>query len=742
MGIPVKNTAKRLLALGASTALLVGTVGVVGASSADAAVITTVLGQVGVSNPSASTTGNINQNINFTTAAGCPVNDGAAHATNYAQVTINGGNPGKTWPNVVLVGTTTNGVSHSGAQSFTISDTFANIGAGAGLANPQGSYDVTVTCQDATGVNQSGVFKSQFVFDASGNFTVNPPVLGALSAQVGGATVTSIGAGDAVTWATPAGCAAPGTFFHVVIDGWPLAASPITPPDPVDLVGTTAAGVSTSAPFTVSQADILSTIQSGNSLAALTNGASYPITGYCGNSLQTVITGTFTTTMVWNSASNSGALVNSVATSTTLAAPANIVVGANATLTATITPASGTLPAGSVTFTDENSATVGSAQSTVAGATATATVSASGYGVGTHTFLATWTTSDTGFTGSSSLPVTVVVKTASPTAVVSITPTPDATAKLPNIGTIVSLKCTVSGGFSGPSQATFTYTFGGTTTTTAAQSITSSVATFTFPGLLAAGNLTGVRCNTVADANNSAATSNTIASTTIYSIVPTQVATEFIDVHVNAGALTLTVKGIPLSTTAKTGTPVNSPTYPAAPAVTTPLTNATIPADSSTNVVILPNADVNAAGTFIETSGNILPVEAVDRRAGAPGFNVTGILGELAGVGGGATSANKINPANVGWTPAFIACTAVPTALIATDCHVTDGGPVAAAAGLQPSVSSALGLQGTKTMFTVPAQTAGGYSGTFWYGALLALKAPTNTAAGDYEGVLTLTANG
>jgi hypothetical protein len=239
----------------------------------------------------------------------------------------------------------------------------------------------------------------------------------------------------------------------------------------------------------------------------------------------------------------------------------------------------------------------------------------------------------------------------------------------------------------------------------------------------------------VADANNNAATSNTIASTTIYSIVPTQVATEFIDVHVNAGALTLTVKGIPLSTTARTGAGVNSPTYPAA---TNP---ATIPADSNTNVVFLPAADVNAAGTFIETSGNILPVEAVDRRAGAPGFNVTGILGELQGIGG-TSSSNKINPANVGWTPKFIACTAVPTALIATDCHVTDGGPVAAADGLQPSAPSTLGLQGTKTMFTVPAQTAGGYSGTFWYGALLALKAPTNTAAGDYEGVLTLTANG
>ena len=50
MGIPVKISKLRPVALVASAALVVGTVGLVSTTSADAAVLTTVLGTVGITN--------------------------------------------------------------------------------------------------------------------------------------------------------------------------------------------------------------------------------------------------------------------------------------------------------------------------------------------------------------------------------------------------------------------------------------------------------------------------------------------------------------------------------------------------------------------------------------------------------------------------------------------------------------------------------------------------------------------
>lgn len=706
MGIPVKISKLRPLAAVASAALVVGTVGLVGTTSADAAVITTVLGTVGITNGTDATHGTINQTINFTTATGCPSTDGATHATNYAQVTINGGDAGKTWPNITLVGTTTTGVNHAGAQSFKISDTFANIAAGTGLANPQGSYDVTVTCQDATGVNTSGVFKSQFVFDNAGNFTVNPPVLGTLSSSTG----TTLGMGDAATWTTSGGCPSPATGTQITIDGTGWAG--------VLLAGYGNSGFSTSAAISRGQADTLTGIQSSNGLPALSTG-NYLVTATCQNSNGTVVTGTYQTTLAWNATSATGTITNAVSTSTVITAPANVVVGSAIALSATVTPASGTLPVGSVTFTDENGATVGSAQATAAGATATASVSASGYAVGTHTFTATFTTSDAGFSGSSALPVSTVVKQATPAAAVSISPS------TPNIYTPVSLTCNVTGGNSGPTKVVFTYTVpGGSATTSAQQTLASGSASLSL-GLLSAGTLSAVSCTTVADTNN-VSVSSALASKTILGIDPNRVATQYIDVTVAPGALTLTVKGLSApSAQSRTGTAVASPgTYNAA-------------TDYSTNTVILPDAAVNAAGTYIVTSGNMLPVQAVDTRAGALGYSVTGLLGDLVQPAGATHPGDVINAANVGWVPAFISSSAVPGAANAAAAGITDGGTTAPAAGLQPGASS-LGLKGTaKTLFTVP---AGGNIGTVVYGAQLNLQAPTTTRDGFYEGVLTLTA--
>lgn len=412
------------------------------------------------------------------------------------------------------------------------------------------------------------------------------------------------------------------------------------------------------------------------------------------------------------------AYVNSAAVGVAVSGAATAVVGSNVTLTATIDTA---VP-GTVQF--KNGATnLGSAQTISSGTTASITVNSLAIGANSITAVFTPTNAAppaTQYTGSTSAAFTVNISKPTPSAVVAISPV------APSIYTPVTLTCNVTGGFSGPSSATFTYTLPGAASATTSAAVTLSGGSASLPlGLLSAGNLTAVSCASAADANNNAATSSTIASTTVESVDPNRVATEYVQVTVNPGALTLTVEGVPLGTTAKVGTPVSAPAgYPVV--------------GNSTNVVILPNANVNASGDYIITSGNILPVKAVDTRAGDPGYTVTGLLGELVQPAGAAHPGAKINPSNFGWAPVFISSTRYADAAAASVAGLTAAAATPAANGLAAGAPSNLGLGGTaKNMYTA---APGAGTGTTVFGALLDMKAPTFTLDGFYEGVLTLTA--
>jgi hypothetical protein len=317
--------------------------------------------------------------------------------------------------------------------------------------------------------------------------------------------------------------------------------------------------------------------------------------------------------------------------------------------------------------------------------------------------------------------VTVTIDKKSPTVAASVTPAS------PNIYTPVSLVCNVTNGQSGPSTVTFTYTLPGasTPTTSSAQTLSSGSASLSL-GTLTAGTLANVKCTSAADTNNLSVASNTVLSTTVAGIDPNRVTKQYIDVTVVPGTLTLTVKGVAVGTSAKTGTQVSSPgSYVAA-------------TDYSTNVVVLPDASVNAAGTYIETSGKMLPVQVVDTRSGDAGYSVTGQLDSLVQPSGATHPGDTINGQNFGWTPSFIQNSRDTTKLTAAAAGLTDGGVVNPANGVSSSASGSLGLAGTaKTLFTAP---AGFGLGTTIYGATLNMKAPTTTRDGLYEGTLVLTA--
>lgn len=720
-------SAKRLVAVGASVAVAVGTAGLVGASSASAVVNTTVLGTLGVSGTSSPAT--TADNFSFTTDVGCPANDGGspATATNNARVVMNGGDAGYTWPNVTLVGNTATGVNHSGAQSFPIGDSFNGIAAAYGLPAPRGTYTVTLYCQNATGTAVSGVFQSRLIFSAASpnnTFTVAAPVIGAVSTQGTAGPGTGGNTADIFNFTTSVGCPSygPGGVATnnalIKIDGGATghAWSNIT------VVANTSSGVSHSGAQSFPIADSFNGLKAANGLPTLEG--SYTLTLYCQNSTGSAVSGVFTSPIFFTAGTpdNTFALNNSYTTTTGLSSSAgSVTVGANVTLTAALAASGGTLPAGTVTF-KEGSTTLGTPQAVTSGATSAA-VTINSLTVGSHTVVAQYDPTNAAlpadqFAGSSSLPLVITVTKKDPVPTVQISPAS------PNIYTPVSISCGVTGGVSGPSQVTFTYTVpGGSATTSSAVNLSAGSASLSL-GTLSAGTLADVKCTTVADANNSAVASSVIAATSIAGIDPTRVATQYVDVTVNPGTLTLTVQGVPVSTSAK-GSSANAPSsYPVV--------------GNSANVVILPAANLNDAGTFIVTEGNMLPVQAVDTRAGDPGYAVTGLLSDLVQPAGATHPGDKINASNFGWTPAFISSTRVPSATSATLAGLTDGGVTAPANGLLSGVSSSLGLGGSaKTLYTAP---AGQGSGTVVYGAKLSMKAPTTTRDGLYEGVLTLTA--
>ncbi len=486
----------------------------------------------------------------------------------------------------------------------------------------------------------------------------------------------------------------------------------------ITIVGNTSSGVVHGGAQSFPIADSWDGIKLGNGLPAL-NGL-YDVTLYCQNATGTVVSGTFARQLFFDPAGSGSYAQVSTNTTTISVSPsaASSTVGANVTLTATVTA----VPLGGSVQFKNGVANLGSVQ-TVAASGTSAALTVNNLPLGANSVTAVFTPTNAAppaaqYSASTSAPVTVTITKATATATLTASPAS------PNIFTPVTLSASVSGASGTPTgSVTFTYSVpGGSSTTSAPIALSGGSASLSL-GALSAGTLSGLSVDYAGDATYNTA-SGTASDVTVVASDPTKIATEFIRTTVDAGALTITVQGFTApSPSTPTGTPVGSPTYPY-----------TVPTSGATNIVILPAANVNSTGTYIVTTGNILPVQVVDTRAGDPGYHVDGLLSDFVG----ATPSHKINAANVGWTPKFISSLRVPAATTAAGAGLVDGGVIAPANGLAAGSASNLGLALTaKTLFTAP---AGAGTGTVFYGALLSLQAPTFTAADDYQATLTLTA--
>lgn len=136
--------------------------------------------------------------------------------------------------------------------------------------------------------------------------------------------------------------------------------------------------------------------------------------------------------------------------------------------------------------------------------------------------------------------------------------------------------------------------------------------------------------------------------------------------------------------------------------------------------VVLPPAQLNAAGDRWESNGELRPVTVTDTRVGQPGWSASGqIPADFAGPDGATFSAGY-----VGWTPRVLA---------QADRQGVVPGPVVA-----PYVVGAGGGLGNSAVLGSAPDGAG--RGTAQLGADLRLSLPTETAAGTYTATLTLTA--
>jgi len=486
-----------------------------------------------------------------------------------------------------------------------------------------------------------------------------------------------------------------------------------------------------------------------------------------------------------------------------VAAPSAALFGANVTLTTTVTASAGNATlAGAVQFKD-GAANLGAP--VAINGSGVAALSTTALTVGTHSVTAVFTADNT----ANVIPATQVLGSTSAPASVVITPPATATTNTvtgPTSGFInnaISVSSTVTAADTVHGTPVGTVSFSDNAVAipacsganAVAVSGSGSVATAACPlTYTVAGTHTITTAFTPTDATAFVASASTVSLViNVASIIPTRVATEFIRTTVPAGALTITVQGYVTQspTNPQTGNSANplvanqTPNSPAYPYTVTPNLDAngndtgTGAASGAgpggatnglaTNVVVLPKAALNPAGTFIVSSGNMIPVVVTDTRAGDLPYNVTGALtGDFAGL---ASSSNKIDGRNLGWTPIFIKSsrfTSAGTGSIAngatvtlidgsgrttalyngavvapaTGLHVGEALPPGGSEGLRPSGNNIDGTPptypaGTRTLFST---THG--AGTIWYGANLSLQAPTDTTPDTYQATLQLTANG
>ncbi|MFL6106570.1 MAG: Ig-like domain repeat protein [Marmoricola sp.] len=184
-----------------------------------------------------------------------------------------------------------------------------------------------------------------------------------------------------------------------------------------------------------------------------------------------------------------------------------------------------------------------------------------------------------------------------------------------------------------------------------------------------------------------------------------KIATETINATVDAGALTISIEGSPIVNLHALGDPAN------------------------------PNAVINASGDLLQAEGDLANVVITDTRAGDPGWNATGSVGNFSN----ASTGDTVSGYNLGWVPALVSHAAnqdgngTTTAIFAG---------AAVAAGSQQSVAAgapsdpAVGL-GIARQFAHTFDNAG--NGTAKIGAHVTLNIPTDVGAGTYTATLTFT---
>ncbi len=122
-----------------------------------------------------------------------------------------------------------------------------------------------------------------------------------------------------------------------------------------------------------------------------------------------------------------------------------------------------------------------------------------------------------------------------------------------------------------------------------------------------------------------------------------------------------------------------------------------------------------ADASAFTASGALKPVTVTDTREGQPAWTINGSVSAFT------DGTSSFPGSNLGWTPAVTSST------------------VDAVAGLAVAPATGSGLSAPATLASAP---AGHAKGTATIDAALALRLPLSTPAGDYSGVLTLTAVG
>ncbi len=146
----------------------------------------------------------------------------------------------------------------------------------------------------------------------------------------------------------------------------------------------------------------------------------------------------------------------------------------------------------------------------------------------------------------------------------------------------------------------------------------------------------------------------------------------------------------------------------------------------NTAPVVLPAPALTTDASKLTTGGTINAVTVTDTRAGNYGWNVSGQVSDFSdGV------KNKINGANLGWSPKVIDKSASQT--------VTAGAKVNPADAIAPGANAPSGL-GLASARTLALAGPGAGVGTAHVSADVSLQAPTTTVAGTYTATLTITA--